>query len=71
MSAALSDIIGRRVALERRTRSSFAGLCPFHAERTPSFTVDDATGVFHCYGCGARGDATGFASRLAEIGGRQ
>ena len=56
---ALSEIVGRRVTLKRAGRE-FSGLCPFHNEKTPSFTVNDRKGFFHCFGCGAHGDAIGF-----------
>lgn len=52
----LSTLIGARVRLARQGRE-FAGLCPFHKEKTPSFTVVDAKGFWHCFGCGANGDA--------------
>ncbi len=60
---ALSEIVGRRVVLKRKGRSEFSGLCPFHNEKTPSFTVNDQKGFFHCFGCGAHGDAVGFVMR--------
>jgi DNA primase len=71
VTAPLSEIIGRSVALQRRSASGFVGLCPFHFERTPSFTVDDAKGAFHCFGCRAHGDAADFEMKLVEKGGRQ
>lgn len=55
----LSDVIGRKVALKRKGRE-FQGLCPFHNEKTPSFTVNDRKGFYHCFGCGAHGDVVGF-----------
>ena len=42
-----------------------AGLCPFHSERSPSFTVNVAKGFYHCFGCGAHGDAISFVQRIA------
>ena len=51
----LSGLIGRAVRLQRRG-GDFVGLCPFHEERTPSFTVQDDRGFYHCFGCGAHGD---------------
>src|SRR3546814_16148773 len=39
------------------------GLCPFHNEKTPSFTVSEEKGFFHCFGCGAHGDVVGFVMR--------
>lgn len=58
----LSAVIGRSVALKKRGRE-FTGLCPFHGEKTASFTVNDAKGFYHCFGCGAHGDAIGFLCR--------
>ncbi len=55
----LSDLIGRRVKLTRKGRESL-GLCPFHHEKTPSFTINDDKGFYHCFGCGAHGDAIRF-----------
>jgi DNA primase len=62
----LSDLIGRRVELIRRGRE-FAGLCPFHTERTPSFFVVDHKRFFHCFGCAAHGDAVGFVMRANNL----
>jgi DNA primase len=59
---ALSDVIGRRARLIKRGREHTA-LCPFHNEKTPSFTVSDEKGFFHCFGCGAHGDVIGFVMR--------
>ena len=55
----LSDIVGKRVKLTRKGRR-FSGLCPFHSEKTPSFSVVDDQGFYHCFGCGAHGDAISF-----------
>lgn len=52
-------IIGEYVDL-KKTGSSFKGLCPFHHEKTPSFTVDDKKQLFHCFGCGKGGDVVSF-----------
>jgi len=56
----LSDIVGRKVRLARAGRE-FKGCCPFHNEKTPSFYVNDDKQFYHCFGCGAHGDAIGFA----------
>ena len=56
----LSDIIGRKVNLTRAGRE-FKGCCPFHNEKTASFYVNDDKQFYHCFGCGAHGDAIGFA----------
>ena len=62
----LSGLVGRRVKLVRRGRE-FAGLCPFHHEKTPSFYVVDDKNFFHCFGCGAHGDAIGFVMRADNL----
>ncbi|MCL2469616.1 MAG: DNA primase [Alphaproteobacteria bacterium] len=59
----LSEVIGRRMRLARAGRE-FKGCCPFHKEKTPSFTVNDEKGFFHCFGCGAHGDVIGFTMRM-------
>ena len=55
----LSDIVGKRVKLTRAGRE-FKGCCPFHNEKSPSFTVNDDKQFYHCFGCGAHGDVIGF-----------
>ncbi|MBM3481870.1 MAG: DNA primase [Alphaproteobacteria bacterium] len=64
--ASLEAIVGRRVRLVRRGRE-LTGLCPFHQEKTPSFTVSDQKGFFHCFGCGAHGDVIGFTMRAEGL----
>ena len=76
----LSDVVRRRVKLIRKGRR-YSGLCPFHAEKTPSFSVVDDDGFYHCFGCGVHGDAISFlremdglefmeaVERLAEMAG--
>jgi DNA primase len=55
----LSDVIGKRTKLTRAGRE-YKGCCPFHKEKSPSFTVNDQKGFYHCFGCGAHGDVIGF-----------
>lgn len=55
----VSELVGSRVRLTRAGHE-FKGLCPFHNEKSPSFTVNDQKGFFHCFGCGAHGDGIGF-----------
>jgi DNA primase len=62
----LPALIGRRVKLTRRGRE-YAGLCPFHHEKTPSFYVVEDKSFFHCFGCGAHGDAIGFLMRADNL----
>jgi DNA primase len=58
----LSDIVGRRLKIQR-SGHEWKAPCPFHAEKTPSFYVNDQKAFFHCFGCGAHGDAVGFLMR--------
>ncbi len=60
---ALSDLIGRRVKLVKKGRRH-SGLCPFHSEKTPSFSVIDEEGFYHCFGCGVHGDAISFLREM-------
>lgn len=55
----LSEIIGQRIKVIRAGRESKA-CCPFHHEKTPSFTINDDKQFYHCFGCGAHGDVIGF-----------
>jgi DNA primase len=55
----LQDVISKKVRLQKKGRE-FLGLCPFHNEKTPSFTVSEEKGFFHCFGCGAHGDVIRF-----------
>ncbi len=57
--ADLSEVIGNRIALKKAGRE-YKGCCPFHNEKTPSFTVSPDKGFYHCFGCGAHGSAIGF-----------
>ncbi len=56
---AITDIVADKVKLTKRGRE-YLGLCPFHHEKTPSFTVNESKGFYHCFGCGAHGDIIGF-----------
>jgi DNA primase len=78
-SARISEVVGRYVPL-RQQGGRLAGLCPFHAEKTPSFVVDDKRATFHCFGCGRHGDVIdfvmaieggGFAEAMAKLSGGQ
>ena len=62
----LSDFIGRKVALVKKG-NDFLGLCPFHNEKTPSFSVSDEKGFFHCFGCSAHGDVISFIMQKESI----
>ena len=62
----LSEVIGRRIPVTRAGRE-FKACCPFHNEKTPSFTINDTKGFFHCFGCGAHGDIIGFVIQYDRI----
>lgn len=51
----------------RRAGANYTGLCPFHAEKTPSFNVNPAREIFHCFGCGAGGNAFSFIMRIEGL----
>ena len=53
------DLVGRSVKL-KRSGSGYSGLCPFHQEKTPSFHVSPSRNSYHCFGCGAGGNAFRF-----------
>ena len=55
----LVEVIGARVPLKKQGRE-FAACCPFHNEKSPSFYVSPSKQFFHCFGCGAHGNALGF-----------
>jgi hypothetical protein len=65
-SVDLVDVVERYVKL-RQTGSEYQGRCPFHDERTPSFTVSPVKGFVHCFGCGAHHDVIGFVMRIAGV----
>jgi len=57
--ADIGEVIGRRVEIKKAGKE-FKACCPFHGEKTPSFTVSPEKGFYHCFGCGAHGTALGF-----------
>src|SRR5579859_7037341 len=63
----LPEVIGRKVRLVKKGRE-YSGLCPFHNEKSPSFTVNDEKGFFHCFGCGAHGDVIGYVMQSQNLG---
>src|SRR5688572_16967565 len=60
------EVIGEHTRLKKGGRS-YKGLCPFHNERTPSFTVDRDKGLYHCFGCGAGGDVIHFVRQIDRL----
>ena len=59
LKVSLASVVGKKVKLTRRG-NEYVGLCPFHKEKTPSFTLNEEKGFYHCFGCGAHGDAISF-----------
>ena len=61
------EIVGRSVEL-KRAGSTWKGLCPFHGEKSPSFTVTPSRQTYHCFGCGVHGNAVGFLMEQHGMG---
>ncbi|HEX5612721.1 MAG TPA: DNA primase [Burkholderiales bacterium] len=61
------DVVSRHVQL-KKAGANHLGLCPFHNEKTPSFTVSGAKQFYHCFGCGAHGNAIGFLMQHSGLG---
>lgn len=62
----LVDVIGRRVPLTKKGQN-YWGCCPFHNEKTPSFSVNEEKGFYHCFGCGAHGDIISFTMNTEHV----
>jgi len=62
----LVDVVSKHVAL-RKVGRRWTGLCPFHAERTPSFSVNGEDGLYYCFGCQARGDVISFVRHVEQL----
>lgn len=62
----INDVVSTYVTLKKRG-NTYVGLCPFHNEKTPSFTVYPATQSFYCFGCGAGGDAVTFIKKIENL----
>ena len=60
------ELVGQSVNL-KRAGENWKGLCPFHTEKTPSFTVNPKRNIYHCFGCGAGGDAFSFLMRQERV----
>ena len=65
-SANISDVVSEFVTLKKRGVNQL-GLCPFHNEKTPSFTVSPAKGIFKCFGCGKGGNSVNFIMELEQL----
>ncbi|ATW04946.1 DNA primase [Sphingorhabdus sp. YGSMI21] len=63
----LSTLIGRTVKIQKAGRE-YKACCPFHNEKSPSFTINDEKGFYHCFGCGAHGDAISWMTEQRGLG---
>ncbi len=66
MRLSIVDIVGRRVPLVKKGQN-YWGCCPFHNEKTPSFSVSEEKGFYHCFGCGAHGDIISFIMNTEHL----
>ena len=64
----IEEVVGEYVALRRAGAGSLKGLCPFHDEKTPSFTVRPSHNSFHCFGCAEGGGVIDFVMKIEHIG---
>lgn len=65
-STDIIEVVSQYVTLKKRGKS-FMGLCPFHTEKTPSFSVDPVRGFYHCFGCGAGGNVFTFMMQMEKV----
>ena len=63
----IADVVGEYLALRPAGGGALKGLCPFHEERSPSFQVSPARGLYHCFGCGVGGDVIRFVERIDHL----
>ena len=65
--ADIVDVISGYTQLKKSGGTTFKGLCPFHSEKTPSFSVDQAKGLYHCFGCGEGGNVYTFIQKVESL----
>jgi len=63
----ITEIVGSYVRLTKKSGQNMFGLCPFHSEKTPSFTVNSEKQIYHCFGCGKGGGAIGFIREVENV----
>ena len=66
-TAKIEEVVGDYVKLKRRG-ANYIGLCPFHTEKTGSFTVSPSKSLYKCFGCGKAGNAIGFVMEIEQCG---
>src|SRR6266849_340813 len=67
LQADIVRIVGDYVSLKKAGAQNYSGLCPFHKEKTPSFSVHATRQFYHCFGCGVSGDVFSFVQRIENI----
>src|SRR6476469_2508944 len=67
LQADIVRIVGDYVKLKKAGAQNFSGLCPFHGEKTPSFSVHATRQFYHCFGCGVSGDVFSFVQKIENI----
>ena len=65
--ADIEQVVGRYVSFTKRSGQNYFGLCPFHSEKTPSFSVNPQKGLYRCWGCGKGGNAIGFIMDIEKL----
>ena len=65
--ASIEDVVREHITLRPAGVGSLKGLCPFHEEKTPSFTIRPAMGTYHCFGCGESGDVISFVQKVEHL----
>ena len=63
----ISEIISKKITLNKKGENNYIALCPFHNEKTPSFSVQDDKGFYHCFGCGKHGDIFNFVMEIDNL----
>ena len=63
----IEEVVGEYVALTKRSGQNLFGLCPFHSEKTPSFSVSPSKQIYHCFGCGKGGSVINFIMDIERL----
>ena len=63
----IEEVVGEYVALTKRSGQNLFGLCPFHSEKTPSFSVSPGKQIYHCFGCGKGGSVINFIMEIERL----